>query len=174
MKIKSDELEKVDSITYVSSDKLNGMMDVSTLTVESTTAYDQSYPLWTMEKFEKKIEGEDTTRKMRKVLKHIYKRPIHSENDEKINKQEVLLKHSDSEKDLLTVTNGRLTDVIKSDVVPMNEAATTVSGNLNKVYNESIEIALSKEHNFISDDNNVFGEEEDMAFKKDHQSDEGM
>lgn len=151
-------------------------MDVSTLTVESTTAYDQLHPSSAMKKFQEKTESEHTTHKMRKVLKHIYKRPIHSENDEKINKQDVLLKHSNSEKDLLTVMKEKLTDVIKSDAVPMNEATTNVSGNLKKEYNGSIEADINSGYNFISnDDNSVFEEAKgDMKFKRDHQNGEGM
>lgn len=164
-----------DNITYVTSPNLNGLVELSTLTVETTTAtiaYDQLQSSQTTKTFEKTEANKETTttRRMRKVLKQIYKRPIHSNNYEKINKQDVLLKHSDSKNDLLTLIKGKLTDVIESDKTSMNEKTsnTTVFNNLYEEHKGSLV--------FVEDgDNNLFGEEKaDLKINRDHQSGVGM
>lgn len=165
-----------ENITYVSSPNLNGLVELSTLTVETTTATKYDYDLLQPSLTTKKIE-ETPTRKMRKVLKRIYKRPIHSNNYKIINKQNVLLELSDSEKDLLTVMKEKLTDVIKSDKSSMNESAatSTVFENLNEEYKETLEGFYDNGVSVKDADNNIFGEvEADMKFKRDHQNGGGM
>lgn len=106
---------------------------------------------------------------MQKVLKNIDKRPIHTENEEKIN-QEVPLKLNDSKKDLLTVLKSQLTDAIESNV------AGTTSGNLNGEYKGSIDGVSNNDGYFTGDDDNGGDGEEvrNLKLKRDHRSERGM
>lgn len=171
-------MEKGDNITYVPSTNLDGMALLSTLTIETTTttSYDELNSSITTETFKEIEESqEETTHKMRKVLKHIYKRPIHSENDEKINKQDVLLNYRNSGKDLLTVFEKKLTDVNKSKEILMKDASTTDSGILNKEYHKTTEYIIETDSIFDgSSDNNVFEMEKVDLEKGQHQIGEGM
>lgn len=167
----------VNSTNYISSRNLNGIIELSTLMIETTTPtnYDEFNPKFTTEKF--KENGEQTIiHNMRKVLKHIYKRPIHSKSDKNINKQDVLLKTDDSKKDLLTVFKRKLTDVNKSDAFLMNGNSTTTSGNFNDKYKESIQEGNANSNDkFIGMADQKFNEDEkiDSVFTIDHQSEQG-
>lgn len=151
------------------------MAVLSTLTIETTTQAhsDHLNPSLTTKNFKEIEEPQEiTTHKMRKVLKHIYKRPIHPRNGEKINKQDVLLNYRDSGKDLLMAFEKNLTDVNKSDVILLSDASTIDSSILNKEYNKPTEKVSEVESIFSGSlDNYAF--ETQLKIKENHQLGEG-
>lgn len=140
--------------------KLNGILELSTLTIETTT------PIYDSLNERNDDEEETTTNKMRKVLKHIYKKPIHSETGESVNKQDVLLEFSNSKKNLLTGSNEKMTDAVES----LNGTSTT-SGNSNRQYKGSLEEGVGNDNREIVD---AVNNTDDEGLERDHQSGRGM
>lgn len=165
----SNPLQDENNITYLYS-KGNGMPEIESL---STSSMNELFPPFTTETIQTSNNNiESTTHKMRKILKHIYKKPIHLQDENENNKQDVLVEFIDSKKGLFS--KDELTDAMNSNENLMNDFTATTSGDVNEEYKETLE--GNDFGNIFNGDyeNSVDGiKDNDAKTKRDHQYLEG-